>query len=131
MGNDIHKFERVRNREYGASFFVLFQGVFSTLQMTPDNPGEWAIVCRTNDHYSAGMQAKYKVKPCGKVPTTKPPGTVRRYYVAAVEEEWDYAPTGRDVLEGKPLQDSELVYSAMYCTVQCYPLRLSRNTVII
>lgn len=112
-------------------FFVLFQGVFSTLQMTPDNPGEWAIVCRTNDHYSAGMQAKYKVKPCGKVPTTKPPGTVRRYYVAAVEEEWDYAPTGRDVLEGKPLQDSELVYSAMYCTVQCYPLRLSRNTVII
>lgn len=100
-------------REYGASFFVLFQGVFSTLQMTPDNPGEWAIVCRTNDHYSAGMQAKYKVKPCGKVPTTKPPGTVRQYYVAAVEEEWDYAPTGRDVLEGKPLKDSELVYAVM------------------
>ncbi|XP_022788227.1 hephaestin-like protein [Stylophora pistillata] len=85
----------------------LLPGVFSTLKMTPDNPGEWAIVCRTNDHYSAGMQAKYKVNTCGKVQDKMPPGTVRQYYVAAIEEEWDYAPTGKDVLEGKPLEDSE------------------------
>ena len=85
--------------------------------MTPDNPGEWAIVCRTNDHYSAGMQAKYKVNTCGKVQDKMPPGTVRPYYVAAIEEEWDYAPTGKDVLEGKPLEDSELVHSFMHFNV--------------
>ena len=88
--------------------------------MTPDNPGEWAIVCRTNDHYSAGMLAKYTVNTCGKVPTTKTPENVRRYYIAAVEEEWDYAPTGRDVLEGKPLEESELVCDVTLSIVQCH-----------
>lgn len=78
--------------------------------MTPDNAGEWALVCRTNDHYSAGMQAKYTVqKGCGKAPTEKLHGIVRRYYIAAVEVEWDYAPTGNDVLAGIPLDESESV----------------------
>lgn len=77
--------------------------------MTPDNLGEWAIVCRTNDHYSAGMLAKYIVKACGKAPTTKPPGKVRRYYIAAVEMEWDYAPSGKDLMDGVPLSQSESV----------------------
>ena len=71
--------------------------------MTPDNPREWAIVCRTNDHYSAGMLAKYTVrKTCGKAPTVMPSGTIRRYYIAAVEVDWDYAPSGKDILEGVP-----------------------------
>ena len=79
------------------------------MEMTPDNLGEWAIVCRTNDHYSAGMLAKYTVRACGKVQTTKPPGKVRRYYIAAVELEWDYAPSGKDLIDGVPLSDSESV----------------------
>ena len=77
--------------------------------MTPDNAGEWALVCRTNDHYSAGMQAKYTVGNCGKAPTKKPSGKVRHYYIAAVEVEWDYAPSGQEVLEGIPLEESESV----------------------
>lgn len=86
----------------------LLPGVFATLTMTPDNAGEWALVCRTNDHYSAGMQAKYTVRSdCGKAPTKKPSGKVRRYYIAAVEVEWDYAPSGQDVLEGVPLEESD------------------------
>ena len=85
-----------------------FSGVFATLRMTPDNAGEWALVCRTNDHYSAGMQAKYTVKgDCGTAPPATPSGIVRRYYIAAVKVEWDYAPTGQDVLEGVPLDKSE------------------------
>ena len=79
------------------------------MEMTPDNLGEWAIVCRTNDHYSAGMLAKYNVDACGKSPTTMPPGNVRRYYIAAVELEWDYAPSGRDLMDDIPLSDSESV----------------------
>ena len=89
-------------------YFIL--GLFATLKMTPDNAGEWALVCRTNDHYSAGMLAKYTVqKHCGTAPTMKPSGTVRRYYIAAVEVEWDYAPTEQDVLGGMPLDKSESV----------------------
>ena len=78
--------------------------------MTPDNLGEWAIVCRTNDHYSAGMLAKYTVKTCGK-PTSKKKltGMVRRYYIAAVELEWDYAPSGKDLMDDVPLSESESV----------------------
>lgn len=79
------------------------------MEMTPDNLGEWAIVCRTNDHYSAGMLAKYTVNACGKAPTTMPPGYVRRYYIAAVELEWDYAPSGRDLMDDVPLSNSESV----------------------
>lgn len=87
----------------------LISGVFATLGMTPDNLGEWAIVCRTNDHYSAGMLAKYTVKACGKTPTTMPPGKVRRYYIAAVELEWDYAPSGRDLIDDVTLSESASV----------------------
>ena len=78
--------------------------------MTPDNAGEWALVCRTNDHYSAGMQAKYTVREnCGKAPPMTQSGIPRRYYIAAVEVEWDYAPSGEDVLGGMPLDKSESV----------------------
>lgn len=84
-------------------------GVFATLDMTPDNAGEWALVCRTNDHYSAGMVAKYTVNACGKSTTVNPPGHTRRYYIAADEVEWDYAPSGNDVMDGIPLDKSESV----------------------
>ena len=84
-------------------------GSFATLKMTPDDVGEWAIVCRTNDHYSAGMQAKYSVQNCQNKLPAEPSGPIRRYYIAAIEEEWDYAPSGRNVLEGVSLEESEYV----------------------
>ncbi|KAL9973398.1 hypothetical protein ACROYT_G019854 [Oculina patagonica] len=87
----------------------LLPGEFATLKMTPDNAGEWAIVCRTNDHYSAGMLAKYTVKACGKPTTVPPPGYYRRYYIAAEEVEWDYAPSGNDLIDGIPLDKSDEV----------------------
>lgn len=45
---------------------------------------------------TAGMQALYTVNSCNWSPS-KPDGltgTVRRYYIAAVEMEWNYAPSG-------------------------------------
>ena len=72
--------------------------------MMPDNPGEWAIVCKTTSHLTLGMETKYTVRgDCGKTPPEQTTGDkVRRYYIAAVEEI-----SGRDMLEGKPLEDSE------------------------
>ena len=76
--------------------------------MTPDNPGTWAVVCKTNDHYSAGMQARYDVTAdCQRAQDAELSGEVRRYFIAAVEREWDYAPSGKDQLLNKPLEDVE------------------------
>lgn len=76
--------------------------------MTPDNPGEWSIVCQTSSHLTGGMETKYTVlEDCGKTAPVQAVDTVRRYYIAAVEETWDYAPTGRDILAGKSLNESE------------------------
>ena len=59
----------------------------------------------------AGMTATYNVNVCRApqslpVVPMKPSGAVRRYYIAAVELEWDYAPSGLDKISGKPLSDS-------------------------
>ena len=71
--------------------------------MKPDNPGEWAVVCRTNDHYDAGMVAKFKVNTCRKNPSSFKSGKTRTYYISAVEEKWDYAPSGKNLLKGTDL----------------------------
>ena len=78
--------------------------------MTPDNPGEWKIVCLITSHNTGGMETKYMVREnCGNPTSQQASDTVRRYYIAAVEETWDYTPTGRDILKGKPLEESEYV----------------------
>jgi hypothetical protein len=86
--------------------------------MEPDNVGQWAIICKTTDHYIAGMQAKYDVKKCGTSDNADVKGKTRKYYIAAVERDWDYAPTGKDVLEGKSLENSEYVVKKGKKTLQ-------------
>lgn len=39
---------------------------------------------------------------CG--PSAGPPGEVRTYYIAADEVDWDYAPTGTDLITGGPFE---------------------------
>ena len=76
--------------------------------MEPDNEGEWALVCKTTDHYSAGMQAKFTVDACQKTfASNLVRERTRTYYIAAVERVWDYAPSGRHELEDVPLKDNE------------------------
>lgn len=78
--------------------------------MKPDNPGEWAVVCRTNDHYEAGMVAKFRVNKCNSQPsTTVAPTKTRIYYIAAVEVEWDYGPSGNNKIDGRGFADDEYV----------------------
>jgi hypothetical protein len=80
-----------------------FLGTFESVKMTPDNPGEWAVVCRTNDHYDAGMVAKFRVNTCSKVAPIFSSRKTRTYYIAAVEQRWDYAPDGKDNVKGTDL----------------------------
>lgn len=104
MSLNIYSYSRFEN----GVWLFLPKGSLSTVYMTPDNPGEWRIVCKTTSHLTGGMESKYIVREnCGKAVSEQVPDKVRRYYIAAVEETWDYAPTGRDVLGGKALEDSE------------------------
>ncbi|XP_028411443.1 hephaestin-like protein [Dendronephthya gigantea] len=81
----------------------LIPGTFETVKMKPDNPGEWAVVCRTNDHYDAGMVAKFRVNTCNKVPSYSESRKTRTYYISAIEEKWDYGPSGKNEIEGTDL----------------------------
>lgn len=79
--------------------------------MTPENPGVWKLTCRTNSNLRGGMVAKYAVlEDCGKASSGQPMnGRKRWYYIAAVEQTWDYAPSGKDLIDGVNLTDSEWV----------------------
>ncbi|XP_068726902.1 hephaestin-like protein [Montipora capricornis] len=86
----------------------LVQGSLHTVYMTPDNPGIWKVLCQTTSHATGGMETTYTVREnCGRSISAQASDTIRRYFIAAVEETWDYAPSGRDILEGKALEDSE------------------------
>lgn len=77
--------------------------------MTPENPGVWKLICRTNSNLRGGMTAKYSVsEDCVKASSGQPmDGRKRLYYIAAVELTWDYAPSGKDLIDGVNLTDSE------------------------
>ncbi|XP_071476118.1 hephaestin-like protein [Diadema antillarum] len=94
----------------------LFPGTTQSFVSTPRNPGEWLIECHTNTHLVDGMYALYKVEEDpssssnqqetgpedGVVPES---GTVRRFFIGAVEVEWDYTPVLHDPVRSQALTD--------------------------
>jgi hypothetical protein len=61
---------------------------------------KWIINNGTGTGYASGLQSCAAAMD-GQLPSTVPldfhfSGNVRRYYIAAEEVEWDYAPTGWD-----------------------------------
>lgn len=53
---------------------------------------------------SAGMQAFYEVKSCNSDSTAIQGGrVVRNYYIAVEKVLWDYAPSGKDLINDTPL----------------------------
>ncbi|KAJ6664911.1 hypothetical protein lerEdw1_005883 [Lerista edwardsae] len=87
QGNTIHWSGTTRDT------FALFPHKSATVLMQPDQVGTFRLVCTTFDHFTAGMRQLYSVKPCHKLASDSSPyGTMRTYYIAAEEVEWDYAP---------------------------------------
>ncbi|XP_068956504.1 hephaestin isoform X2 [Petaurus breviceps papuanus] len=84
----------------------LFPATFVTAEMVPQVPGSWLLSCQVNSHLRGGMEALYEVKSCSMAHSKAPlTGQVRRYFIGASEERWDYGPTGRDGRTGKSLQE--------------------------
>ncbi|XP_048249696.1 hephaestin-like protein [Haliotis rufescens] len=90
---------------------VIIPGSGVTLHSIPDSVGRWSVHCRTNFHFTNGMVALYDVFSCG-AHHSKQWGHqrrhVRRYYIAAVEVVWDYAPVLVDLVTGLPLTNTSL-----------------------
>uniref|UniRef100_A0A8C4Y3Q2 Ceruloplasmin n=1 Tax=Gopherus evgoodei TaxID=1825980 RepID=A0A8C4Y3Q2_9SAUR len=84
----------------------LFPATFVTADMIPSNNGRWLLSCQVNNHLQAGMEAVYEVRQCSqKTPESSMNGTVRKYYIAAKEIQWNYGPSGLDQSTGKSLQE--------------------------
>ncbi|XP_078613011.1 hephaestin-like protein [Branchiostoma floridae x Branchiostoma japonicum] len=95
----------------------IFPGSTETLEMVPDNEGDWAIKCIVNDHYSAGMKAKVSVETCdedGPQFWFHSSGTIRTFYIAAVEEEWDYAQDKRDLFGNTVTSENSILFNRIY-----------------
>uniref|UniRef100_A0A8C8SW76 ferroxidase n=1 Tax=Pelusios castaneus TaxID=367368 RepID=A0A8C8SW76_9SAUR len=94
----------IRLRGTARDTLALFPHSSGTALMQPDHVGIFKVACRTFDHFVGGMKQMYEVNSCGStVRPGQPYGTMRTYYIAAEEMEWDYAPDKkfyRQVLPG-------------------------------
>ncbi|XP_035522767.1 ferroxidase HEPHL1 [Morone saxatilis] len=114
MGNevDIHSAffhgNTLLDRGHRTDVLSLFPATFATAEMVPKSTGKWLLSCQVNDHLQAGMQAFYEVNTCGsKDSSTEMPGIVRNYYLAAEEVLWNYAPSGKDLINNVSLTEAD------------------------
>ena len=70
--------------------------------MHTENPGTWLFHCHVNDHIKAGMSSLYTVAPKASGSKAFTAASVREYFIAAEEVEWDYLPGGQDMCGGQP-----------------------------
>ncbi|XP_060068239.1 hephaestin-like protein [Ylistrum balloti] len=91
---------------------VVIPGSSFTGEMTPDNAGDWQIVCRTNFHFRTGMRVQYHVHDCNGyhdvINDAYWRGATRHYYIAAVNITWDYAPGNMDLITSHNLSDPNI-----------------------
>ncbi|KAK2881551.1 hypothetical protein Q8A67_018819 [Cirrhinus molitorella] len=104
------------DRMHRTDVLSLFPATFVTATMIPRTEGKWLLSCQVNDHVQAGMQSFYEVLACGSsVSPTEAPGKERRFYIAAEEMVWDYAPSGMNYMTNanltQPDSDSESYFS--------------------
>ncbi|KAM7398054.1 hypothetical protein PAMA_006090 [Pampus argenteus] len=114
MGNevDIHSAffhgNTLLDRGHRTDVLSLFPATFATAEMVPKSTGKWLLTCQVNDHLQAGMRAFYEVKSCGTgASSTQMGGVVRHYYLAAEKVLWNYAPSGKDLINNVSLTDAD------------------------
>ncbi|KAI7843651.1 hypothetical protein COHA_002890 [Chlorella ohadii] len=95
------------NNGHRADSLSMLPGTVRSLKFSTENAGFWLMHCHVGDHINAGMKAMYMVERDEALPllagVKDNSGTVRRYYIEAEEETWDYAPRGADYCSGAPV----------------------------
>ncbi|MCI4391509.1 hypothetical protein PGIGA_G00135300 [Pangasianodon gigas] len=96
------------NQGHRTDVLSVFPATSVTAEMDPMTTGKWLFGCQVDDHMHAGMQGLYEVSSCGNTaPTVPSAGHVRRYYIAAEEILWEYAPSGKNRLTNRPLNEKD------------------------
>ncbi|XP_069577324.1 ferroxidase HEPHL1 isoform X1 [Brachyistius frenatus] len=96
------------DRGHRTDTLSLFPATFVTAAMVPKGRGKWLLTCQVNDHLQAGMQAFYEVKSCDSgASSTVMDGVVRNYYLAAEKVVWNYAPSGKDLINNVSLTEAD------------------------
>ncbi|KAM5180408.1 ferroxidase HEPHL1 [Mantella aurantiaca] len=72
----------------------VFPHTTMTVTMQAFNKGQFEVSCQLTDHHRHGMKHKYLVEACdnGAIHEDVQYGTMRTYFIAAEEVEWDYSP---------------------------------------
>nr|XP_003218241.1 PREDICTED: ceruloplasmin [Anolis carolinensis] len=94
-------------RNHRVDTISLFPATFIDALMVPENDGEWLLSCQVNDHIEGGMQAIFEVKNCKHHVPSSRNTKIRRYYIAAEEVIWNYAPSGLNNFTGEEVIHDE------------------------
>ncbi|KAM9321158.1 ferroxidase HEPHL1 [Gastrophryne carolinensis] len=71
----------------------LFPHTALTAYMKPEHAGVFEVGCLTMEHHASGMKHTYTVQACDNSTADENQyGTMRTYFIAAEEVEWDYSP---------------------------------------
>ncbi|XP_060717574.1 ferroxidase HEPHL1-like isoform X2 [Tachysurus vachellii] len=112
IGNDIELHSvhfhghTLLNQGHRTDALNVFPATSFTAKMVPNTNGKWLFGCQVGDYMHAGMQGLYEVSSCENDPApTVQSGHIRRYYIAAEEILWNYAPSGKNILTNKPLNE--------------------------
>ncbi|WAR20253.1 HPHL1-like protein [Mya arenaria] len=84
----------------------VFPGMGQTVRMIPDQLGRSRLRCGQLGLEREGMFAWYNVSSCGNRIKPSPlqgPGFTRRYYIGAIDVDWDYAPNKVHPITGESL----------------------------
>ncbi|VDI36537.1 Hypothetical predicted protein [Mytilus galloprovincialis] len=94
---------------------TVYPGTSQTVLMIPDNPGKWLLHAGQLESQTDGMVARYNVYTCNRPLSVSRPLSVpvsvfektviRRYYIAAVDVIWDYAPRKINIVTMGDLRD--------------------------
>uniref|UniRef100_H2Z3W5 ferroxidase n=1 Tax=Ciona savignyi TaxID=51511 RepID=H2Z3W5_CIOSA len=95
---DIHsvKFDGINTKFNGVlgGAITLFPHMSKTVSVRGELPGTGQLFCRVNDHLAAGMLTTYTVD---NHRSTRFPRSMRTYYIAAEEVEWNYNEAGLNI----------------------------------
>lgn len=118
-----HTFEHQHHR---SSVIGIWPATFVSAQTTSSKPGRWLVSCMNAEHSRNGMTAFLTVKNCNdstpkadehlsggtalhqffpgaKTDNEHLSGNIRKFYLSAETEVWDYAPSGENMFDGGSL----------------------------
>ena len=74
--------------------------------------GHWSLFDATSDHYRFGSQVQFKVSGDKEIAPDVAEHKIARYFVAADELEWNYAPEGQNMCSNSKFTEEENVWMA-------------------